>query len=350
MPFCLETPLAPRTKCGLALKIKVLLPSFVSGDRISRWDPISMSIDNHNTQADDEIDLKELALTLWRGRKLIALCVVSTMFLASAYLWVAERKYTVTYTFQPVATEDSGPNFSGLGGLASLAGVSLPTGGSTDFQAFQMLLQSEETAEDLLKKDDLAQRIFADEWDAEDKTFAVPSRSVVSLVLGPVKTVLTGQSRPDYIPPNPARLAEWLGEAFSKSEDRDTGFLKLSAEHEDPELIVDVMIAATKSADKIIRDRFLASGQETVDFYQRKLVSARSREHKEALAQLIAQEEQKLMLASRSGYFVAKPLTTPSVSLQPTSPKASLVLALSIVLGGFVGAALALIRKALQND
>jgi len=43
---------------------------------------------------------------------------------------------------------------------------------------------------------------------------------------------------------------------------------------------------------------------------------------------------------------VAEPLTTPSVSLHPTSPKSSLVLALAVVLGGFLGAALVLIRKA----
>ena len=46
-------------------------------------------------------------------------------------------------------------------------------------------------------------------------------------------------------------------------------------------------------------------------------------------------------------YFVAEPLTTPSVSLYPTSPKSSLILALSVVLGGFFGAALVLIRKAI---
>jgi uncharacterized protein involved in exopolysaccharide biosynthesis len=53
------------------------------------------------------------------------------------------------------------------------------------------------------------------------------------------------------------------------------------------------------------------------------------------------------MLASKGSYFVAEPLTTPSVSLYPTSPKSSLILALSVVLGGFFGAALVLIRKAI---
>ena len=73
------------------------------------------------------------------------------------------------------------------------------------------------------------------------------------------------------------------------------------------------------------------------------------REHREALAKLIAQEDQKLMLASKGSFFVAEPLTDPAVSLAPTSPRSSLILAISIVLGGFFGAAVVLIRKALKS-
>lgn len=299
---------------------------------------------------DDEIDLKELAATLWQAKRLIASCVAAALVLAAAYLWIAERKYTVRYTFLPASTEDSGNQFSGLGGLASLAGVSLPSGGTNDFKTFQMLLQSEEAASHLMKDKDLLKRIFPLEWDEDEQTFVEPSTSLRGIILRGIKTALTGETRPDYMPPNAGRVAFWLEEAFSKSEDRDTGFLTLSSETPDPALIVDVMSATTKITDRIIRDRFVERGQESVDFYQQKIASARSREHREALAQLIAQEEQKLMLAYSSSYFVAQPLTTPSVSLRPTSPKASLVLALSIVLGAFLGAAVTLIRKALKHD
>jgi LPS O-antigen subunit length determinant protein (WzzB/FepE family) len=297
----------------------------------------------------DEIDLKDLALTLWRAKKLIAACVAGAIFLASAYLWIAERTYTVRYTFMPVATEDNQNKFSGFGGLASLAGVSLPSGGTTDFKTFQMLLQSEEAASYLLNDEGLLKRIFPAEWDETAQAFLEPSASTLGMIKRGVKTALTGSKNPDYMAPNAARLADWLVEAFAQSEDRDTGFLTLSSQTPDPGLMLDVMTATTKIADKIIRDRFVERGQESVDFYQSKIASARSREHREALAQLIAQEEQKLMLASNGSYFVAQPLTTPSVSLRPTSPKASLVLALSIVLGAFTGAAVALIKKALSN-
>ena len=139
-----------------------------------------------------------------------------------------------------------------------------------------------------------------------------------------------------------------MRDAFSASEDRDTGFLTLSSETSKPAMMLAVMERVTRETDRLLKDRYIQSSERTMGFYEQQLARARAREHREALAKLIAQEDQKLMLASKGSFFVAEPLTNPSVSLNPTSPKASLVLALSVVLGSFLGAALVLIRKALK--
>ena len=68
------------------------------------------------SQHDDEIDLRELFGALWHGKFLIILCVVAAIALAALYLRSAERKYTVSYVFKPVATEDAMPSLGGLGG------------------------------------------------------------------------------------------------------------------------------------------------------------------------------------------------------------------------------------------
>jgi len=163
-----------------------------------------------------------------------------------------------------------------------------------------------------------------------------------------LKKLLTGQDPSAYVAPNAARLSDWMRDAFSASEDRDTGFLTLSSETAKPEMILAVMERVTQETDRLLKERYIQNSEQTMGFYQQQLARARAREHREALAKLIAQEDQKLMLASKGSFFVAEPLTNPSVSLHPTSPKASLVLALSVVLGGFFGAALVLIRKALK--
>ena len=298
----------------------------------------------------DEIDLRELFLTIWSGRYLIALAVAASVALAAFVLHNSERKYTVSYTFQPVADDNNTPNFSGLGGLASLAGVSLPSASTGDFQTFKKLLQSEETAEQLMARPDIVRRIFEAEWSEETESFEEQEASPIANSVHSLKKILTGSEKAEYTKPNAARLAFWLSDSFSATEDRDTGMLKLTSETPNPQLIIDVMKATTAITDNILKDRYLSSARQSVGFYQNKIATARSRESREALAQLIAKEQQKLMLASNGTFFVAKPLTRPSVSLQPTSPKSSLVLALSVVLGIFIGSAIVLIRKAFQND
>ena len=300
--------------------------------------------------ANDEIDLKELFLTIWSGRNLIALVVGASIALAAFVLHNSERQYTVSYTFQPVADDNNAPNLSGLGGLASLAGVSLPTASSGDFQTFKILLQSEETAEQLMASPEIVRQIFKNEWSEKTKSFEPQEASVKVRSVQFIKRLLTGSESAEYTAPNAARLAAWLSQSFSAAEDRDTGMLKLTSETPNPQLIIDVMTATSTITDTILKDRYLSSARQSVEFYQNKISAARSRESREALAQLIAQEQQKLMLASNGSFFVAQPLTRPSVSLQPTSPKSSLVLALAVVLGGFIGSAIVLIRKAIQND
>jgi hypothetical protein len=233
--------------------------------------------------------------------------------------------------------------------LASLAGVSLPTAKSSDFKTFQILLQAEEVATKLMQDQEFIKQVFKSEWDDENQQFKEPSRSTKSKILGPIKSLLTGEDRRDYMAPNAARLSVWLSGAFSSSEDKNTGLLKLTSQTNKPDLILSTMTRVTTITDQIIKERFLKSGRQSVEFYQAKIAAARSSESREALAQLIAKEEQRLMLASNGSFFVAKPLTTPTVSLYPTSPKASLVLALSLVLGGFLGTALVLIRKVVKN-
>ena len=306
-------------------------------------------MNQNNSANDDEIDLRELFTALWRGKRLIIICVMFSIMLASLYLRQAERKYTVRYVFAPVASENAGPNLGGLGGLASLAGVSLPTSSSSDFLTYKFLLKSEEVAARMLKDRDLLVSVFSSDWDTERELFRQPASGPLMSVVRGLKNLLTGNESSAYIPPNAARLSVWMDEAFNSSEDRDTGFLTLSAETAQPTLMVDVITRATQETDQLLKERYVATAKRTMSFYQQQLSKARAREHREALAKLIAQEDQRLMLASKGAYFVAEPITEPYVSLGPTSPKASLVLALSVVLGGFLGAAIVLIKKAFKS-
>ena len=152
------------------------------------------------------------------------------------------------------------------------------------------------------------------------------------------------------MPPNPRRLAIFINENIQIGEDKETGFLKFTSETSKPELMLSLIIEATKTSDKIMRQRYIGFSTEPLAFYKDKLRTARSREHREALAELIGKEEEKLMFASKGKYFIAEPYMNPTISLHPTAPKPKLILALSLILGLLLGATFVFMRHAIKKE
>ena len=301
---------------------------------------------------DDEIDLKDLFFTLWRGKIYIFLALITSFFLAVFYLQNTEKKYTVEYKLKPVGETKNNPSMSmsGLGGIASIAGISLPTNSNTDFAIFKELIISAEVSEIIFENKKIIRNIFRSEWDQALNNYSRPPKSKIQKIVNDTKKLLTGNVDVNYTPPNSRRLAIFIGNNIQISQDTETGFLKFTSETSKPELILSLMIEAANASDKIMRQRYVDFSTEPLAFYKEKLRTARSREHREALAELISTEEQKLMFASRGKYFIAEPYINPTISLHPTAPKSKVILALSIVLGLFLGSALVYMRHAIKKE
>ena len=295
----------------------------------------------------DEIDLKELFLAVWQGKYIVFLVTIIAIVCASYHLRNSEKKYSVQMVLKPVVAESIGSNLSGFSGLASLAGISLPSSSGSDFATYQKLIFSEEVAARIFTNNRLVVKLFENEWSSDTQTFEAPLGGRISKFKQIVKLILIGTGKRKYLPPSPKRLLILMGETFSISKDMSTGFITISTETSKPDVMVELISNATQETDDLLKERFFASAEDTLEFYYQKLLTSRSPEHREALAKLISAEDQKLMLASKSSNFVAEPLTMPSVSFYPTSPKSSLVLALGLVFGIFFGASIVLGRHAI---
>jgi len=305
---------------------------------------------NQNSELNDEIDLKDLFFTLWSGKIYIILVSLISVFLASFYLQSAERKYSVEYNIKPVGETTNNPSFSGLGGFASLAGIQLPTRSNNDFDIFKELITAQEVSEIIFENKKIIKDVFRSEWNERLNNYSRPQKSKIQIFVGEVKKLLTGNIDVNYMPPNPNRLAIFIEKNIQINEDKNTRFLKFTSETSKPDLMLSLIIEATKASDKIMRQRYVEFSTEPLAFYKEKLRTARSREHREALAELIGKEEEKLMFAAKGKYFIAEPYMNPTISLYPTAPKPKLILALSLILGLFLGAALVLMRHAVKKD
>ena len=308
---------------------------------------------HQNNKLYDEIDLNDLFLTLWRGKVYIILVTTISVFFASYYLQSAERLYTVEFNLKPVGESKNTSQLNGLRGLAAfspIAGIQLTSTQNKEFNIFKELISSREVSKIIFENKKIIRDIYRSEWDESINSFSRPPKSKVRIFLSDAKRLLTGNIEYNYMPPNPRRLATFIDKSIQINTDKDTGFLKITSETAKPELMLSLIIEATEASDKLMRQRYINFATEPLAFYKQKISTARSSEHRQALAALIGQEEQKLMLASRGKYFIAEPYIDPKISLYPTTPMPMMILSLSLI-GGFVlGAALILIRHKIKKE
>ena len=80
------------------------------------------------SNSEDEIDLKDLIIPLWKARKQILTIATLCGFLGGIIGFLTPATYTASSTFLPQTSQAGGGLSGSLGGLASLAGINLSTG------------------------------------------------------------------------------------------------------------------------------------------------------------------------------------------------------------------------------
>lgn len=83
--------------------------------------------DNTPSNSEDEIDLRDLILPLWKARKQILTIATGCGILGGIIGFLTPPTYTASSTFLPQTSQAGGGLSGSLGGLASLAGINLNT-------------------------------------------------------------------------------------------------------------------------------------------------------------------------------------------------------------------------------
>src|SRR5258708_17591834 len=125
----------------------------------------------------DEINLMEVAQKLLTRWRIILFCVALTSLAGLLTLRLATYTYTAELKITPVqSTQNATALRRQLGGLASLAGLSLPNNQEeTPFFLYVESVASRAVADDLAKNTDLMKVIFKAEWDQEANRFVKTS-------------------------------------------------------------------------------------------------------------------------------------------------------------------------------
>lgn len=80
------------------------------------------------SNTEDEIDIRDLILPIWRSRKQILTTAIIFAIFGGIIGFLTSATYTASSTFLPQTAQAGGALSGSLGGLASLAGINLSTG------------------------------------------------------------------------------------------------------------------------------------------------------------------------------------------------------------------------------
>lgn len=262
-----------------------------------------------------------------------------------AYIRWADYEYDVYYTVSP-AQGGAISLGSNLGGLASLAGISLPQSqGESNLALYLEEIYSRSTAERLASDPHLMRRIFAREWNG--KGWEAP-QGVGTTIKNVAKSVI-GVPKPFWMPPDSARVQEYIEKNVMVGANPQSNTYTISIVAEDPALGKDILAALHAGTDKLLRERALVRTDAFVKYLTGKLHEATITEHRQAIAEAIFEQEKVRMAAVAATHFAAEPLSPPIASGRPMHPKPYFVLLLSVGLGIVLAVAASVARNILRE-
>ncbi len=279
---------------------------------------------------EDEIDLLEYWRVIWEKRLLIAGVSFLAAVLAAGISLTMPNIYRAEALLASVGGEDSKGGISsvlgGLGGLASLAGVSLGSGGSVEQNI--AVLKSREFIWGFVKDEKLMPILFEDDWDAETKQWLAENE----------------EERPSLW--DAWRLLVKNG-TLQVNVDKDSGLIHLSMDWQDPELASVWVNKLVQRINAYLREQAIAQSQEKLKYLNHELSKTVIEENRQALYGLISTEQKQAMLANTQQDFAFRVIDSAVVPDEKIKPKRAIIVVLTAFVAFFLSIIFVFVQEGL---
>ncbi|RBW48273.1 Wzz/FepE/Etk N-terminal domain-containing protein [Marinobacter sp. F3R11] len=283
---------------------------------------------------DDEIDLRELFATLWRGKWII---VLFTVIFAAAGVFYALSKpniYQASVLLAPAQDEGGGAGLSGqLGGLASLAGISLGGGSGNQTVMAKEVLQSRAFLKGFIHRHNLVVPLMAvKSWNMEQETWVI-NREVYNPDTGEWAKNEDGKS----LEPTDWDLVKTIREHLSISDNKDTGMITISIKSQSPQVAQGWAEKLVHDINEYMRKQDIEKAEARIAYLEGKLSETNIAGMQQVFYQLIESETRTVMLANAQSEYVFTTVDPAVVPQEKSEPKRALIVVVATMLGGMLG-------------
>lgn len=294
-----------------------------------------------NDQYDDEIDLRELFGVLWAGKiKIIA--VTAVFAIASvAYALSVPNQYKATALLAPAQSSGGLSGALGqLGGLASLAGVSIGGGESSEAQIAQEIMKSWNFIEGFIADNDLAVALFAAEGWSKGSNELQISNDVYDTHN---KQWLIENEAGVVGPPSSWNLFKAFSERLVVSEDKKSGLVSVSIEYYSPQIAKQWLDMYVSSVNAHMQQRQVEKVTSNINYLQAQIEKTSIAEMREVFYTIIEEQTKNKMVAEASPEYAFVAVSPSMVPEQKSQPKRAFICILGTLLGGMLSVLLVLI-------
>ncbi len=274
----------------------------------------------------NDLSLLEMLRFLGRHIVLLAVCIAVFMIAAGVLAFTMRPMYRSEVVVSPANTSGGGLGEFGsqIGGLASLAGINIGSGGKKSDEALEYLRSRAFTA-GFIQRHALMPVLFASKWDAVRKQWRDPDDA---------PTIAEG-------------VAKFSKKIRSITEDKRTGIVTLSIVWSDRVAAAEWANAMIAEADQALRDRAISEQNRSIEYLKSEAAQTSTVEIGNAISKVMETEMKNAMMARTRDAYAFKVLdpATASDLKDRDSPNRPLIIALGAGLGFLVGIFVAIARQ-----
>ena len=284
-------------------------------------------------RGENEIDLRLVVASLWNKKWVIIIC---TLFFAVASVFYA-LSLPDKYKSKAILSSSSSSGSSSLsrlagqfGGLASLAGVNLGGGQSTDKVSIAIeLMKTWGFLEGFIIKQKLEVEIYAvNGWDKVNNRLLI-NNELYDSSLGKWRE----DEKNNSLKPTSWELYQKLRANVSISQDKKNGLISIGVEHYSPfvaKRMVDLLVGAINFH---MQEQDKVEAINSIEYLKTQVGNTDIAEMRSIFYQLIEEQTKTLMLTQISDEYVFKTLSHAKVTEQKLKPNRTIIVAISIVVG-----------------
>lgn len=280
---------------------------------------------------DDEIDLLELIKVLWDEKIKIVAITSAAAIISVIYALSQPNIYHAEALLAPAGNAGGGgmSKLAGqFGGLASLAGISLPDDGINKASLGLEVIKSRKFVREFVERHKITPQLMAvDYWDPETRELVLNT----DIYDEKTKTWLDKDEVPSK-----EEVFERYNNILILEKDTITEFVRIGFKHKSPDIAAEWTGLIIKDLNDALRRQDINEAESSITYLRQQAASTPVADLRNLFYELIQSQTETMMLANVRKEYVFKTIDPATVPEFKSEPKRALICISGTFLGGFL--------------